>query len=257
MLFGKKAIAFLSATALLLFQSSCGQGEKIQAPPAVNSFSAQVLKVGQADAIVLNTKNSCIIIDCGEKGDGEEMAKYLNKNGIDCVDYMFITHFDKDHVGGVPELLDKIPVKKIIVPNYVGTNDEYSAYISKTNELNIVPEAITKEMKFILDDVLFEIYPPQKASYSESDNDFSLAISVTHGENSFLFTGDAEAERIDEVINQCGSKYDFLKIPHHGKYNKNTKKLLDTINPTFAVITDSKKKFCRHARYFRIRKIGM
>ena len=96
-------------------------------------------------------------------------------------------------------------------------------------------------MSFILDDCLFEIYPPLKSSYSNDDNDFSLVISVTHGNNKLLFAGDAEAERLSELSGQMYLKHDFLKVPHHGNWNKNTKQFLQSVSPSYAVITCSEK----------------
>lgn len=106
------------------------------------------------------------------------------------------------------------------------------------NNLDIT--ALTDDMSFILDDCLFEINPPQKTTYS-GDNDFSLVVSVTHGDSKFLFAGDAESERIKEILRTFKGEYDFLKVPHHGRYNSATKQFLTSINPEFAVITDSEK----------------
>lgn len=236
------SLTAMSLTIVILFCSCVSSKKEGVAPPEVTGeLEISVLKVGQADAIIINTKNNCFIIDCGEADDGDEVVKYLAEKNINYVDCLFITHFDKDHVGGVSEVLSNISIEKIITPDYVGNNDEYESFVRKTYELGIVPERITSEQSFIADDVLFEIYPPFKSSYTEGDNDFSLAIGVTHGENKFLFTGDAEAERISEIIQKCNGEYDFLKVPHHGKYNKNTKKLFEKVKPKYAVVTDSEK----------------
>ena len=239
----KRLIGLLTVAIMIFLFSSCSseKSQTIQAPDVTGDFNVSVLKDGQADAIILTTQNHCAVIDCGEKDDGDEVVKNLTAQGINHIDYLFITHFDKDHVGGVPEVLENVSVGKIITPDYEGTNDEYFAYTEKINEMSIIPMKLTYNISFTLDDVLFEVFPPQKTDYAESDNDFSLAIYVTHGENKFLFTGDAEADRISEIIQQCGGEYDFLKVPHHGKYNKNTSKLIDAIKPKYAVICDSGK----------------
>ena len=210
-------------------------------PEVTGIFEAEILKVGQADAIILLTDNHSVVIDCGETDDGDEVVKYLTEKGIDRLDYLFITHFDKDHVGGVPEVLDSVSVEKIITPDYEGETDEYKDYLTKLEELHIQPEKITENMSFILDDVLFSVYPPEKTFYEKGDNDYSLVITAAHGENSFLYAGDAVAERTSELIRQCRDEYTFLKVPHHGKYNKNTQKLIDTVKPQYAVICDSDK----------------
>lgn len=241
-----KKFSLLILSGLLL--ASCGceasgteQSEKIPAPAAVNDFSFSVLKAGQADAIIMQTENHCVLIDCGEKDDGDEVVEYLTNHKIQRVDCLFITHFDKDHVGGVPEVMEYTEIEQIITPDYEGTGDEYEAYIKALEEGGITPLLLTESRSFLLDDVLFEVFPPQRKSYTKGDNDFSLAVSVTHGENSFLFTGDALAVRLSEIMAQTKREYDFLKFPHHGKYNNTTKKFVESVKPAYTVITDSDK----------------
>lgn len=237
----KNIIILISAVCM----SSCGRNarkpDSMLLPQVTGEFIVSVLKVGKADAIVLQTANHGVVIDCGETDDSKEILKYLSKNNISKIDCLFITHFDKDHVGGAADILNNIETAQIITPSYEGSSDEYYNYINAAQANNITPLTITENMTFILDDVLFEVYPPQKSSYKETDNDFSLAISVKHGNNSFLFAGDAEAQRLNEIMKQTGEEYSFLKIPHHGQYNKNTEKFIKHVNPSYSVITCSKK----------------
>lgn len=231
------------AVAVICLLCGCQKKEisDIDVPKVTGNFNFTVLKAGKADAIVLKTENHSVIIDCGEKDDGDKVVEFLSKNNISNADYLFITHFDKDHVGGFPETIENIGVNSIIVPDYTGNNDEYKKYLESLEENKLTATPITKDTSFILDDVLFEVSIPKKKAYAESDNDFSLVISVTHGENTFLFAGDAEKERITEIVSKFGRHYDFLKVPHHGRYNENTKKLIDTVKPAYSVICDSKK----------------
>lgn len=232
-------VPILLTVSLLL--GGCGTETKIDVPSVTGEFDFTVLKVGQADAIFMQTQNHSIILDCGEKDDGDKIVELLKEKGVSDLDYIFITHFDKDHVGGFPEVVENITASNIIVPNYEGNNDEYAEYLKTINEKKLNVASFTQDTYFVLDDVLFEVSTPKKQSYAESDNDFSLVISVTHGENTFLFAGDAEKDRLEEVISEFGEHYDFLKVPHHGKYNKNTEKFLNIIRPTYSVICDSKK----------------
>ena len=211
----------------------CGNrnDKTIKIPDVTGSFEFTVLKAGQADAILMQTQNNSIIIDCGEKDDGDELVGLLREKDISNIDYLFITHFDKDHVGGFPEVMENITVTNIIVPDYEGNNDEYEEYLKTVNSKKSDVTALKEDTAFTLDDVVFEVSIPKKQSYAEGDNDFSLVISVTHGENTFLFAGDAEKDRLREVMSEFGKEYDFLKVPHHGKYNKNTKQFVTTVKP--------------------------
>ena len=236
--------AILSICLLTVFLFSGCQNKKditVEAPAVTGSFDFTVLKAGQADAIFMQTENHSIILDCGEKDDGDELTELLQEKGISNVDYIFITHFDKDHVGGFPEVMDNVTASNILVPDYEGNNDEYEEYLKTVSNKGLQITSLTEDTNFILDDVLFEVSVPKKQSYAEGDNDFSLVISVTHGENAFLFTGDAEADRLTEVLSEFGRQYDFLKVPHHGKANNNTKRFITTVKPTYSIICDSDK----------------
>ncbi len=240
----KKLIGACIALILSISLCSCvtEKTEKtLEAPMAENEFNISILKIGQADAIILKTENHTAVIDCGEEDDGDEVVEHLAKTGTESIDYLFITHYDKDHVGGTSEVLNSFEANEIIMPDYVGTSDEYETFADTLREKNITPTLLDEEMVFTLDDVLFEVYPPQKDYYSEGDNDYSLVISVTHGENKFLFAGDAEKDRLSELSKQLELDHDFLKMPHHGNYNKRITAFLKGVTPTYTVICDSEK----------------
>lgn len=238
----KRAILSICLLTVFLFSGCQNKNNMtIEIPAVTGSFDFTVLKAGQADAIFMQTENNNIILDCGEKDDGDELVELLQEKGISNVEYIFITHFDKDHVGGFPEVMENVTASNIIVPNYVGNNDEYEDYLKTVADKNLEITALAENTSFVLDDVLFEISVPKKQSYAENDNDFSLVMSITHGENTFLFAGDAEEGRLPEVLSEFGKQYDFLKVPHHGKHNKITQRFINTVKPKYAVITDSDK----------------
>lgn len=238
-------LAFMLVTFCAAFML-CGcfenaANEELKAPTATDEFSFTALKVGQADAFVLTTKEDCIIIDCGEKDDGEKICEFLKEKGISKIDYLFVTHFDKDHVGGFPKVIENFQAEQIMVPDYEGSNKEYKNYVETKTEKNLNVAVLKEDFSFVSGDVLFEVSVPKKKLYEESDNDFSIVVSATHGTNRFLFTGDAEEARLSEIKKEFRGGYDFLKVPHHGRFNKMTKSFLNYIKPKYAIICDSKK----------------
>ena len=218
-----------------------GSGEAI--PEVTGVLETVFLSAGQADAIVLKTREHAVIIDCGEKDDGDELLELLAEKGIEKVDYLFITHFDKDHVGGAAELIKNMETENVITPDYEGSVKEYSKFIAAAEEKGLEIKRLTANMEFVLDDVSFCVYPPLKSEYEEADNDYSLAVTVRHGENKLLFTGDAESERLKELMTQAVGQntFDLLKVPHHGRYNEYTYTFVSAVKPEYAVITCSDK----------------
>lgn len=241
----KKILCLMICICTAAFLCSCNFSvQKLSAPEAEGEFDVAVLDVGKADAIILTTKNHSVLIDTGNRGDGKKILDYLSDKGIDYVDYLFITHFDKDHVGGAVKLINNLDIGQIIVPNYEGNNTEYERYAEAMEKNGKTQTVIGSNMTFVLDDVLFEAYGAKKSSYKESDNDFSIVISATHGENRFLFAGDAEEERLGEIISQMDLEHTFLKVPHHGKIENNSEQFFKSVNPKYAVITCSAEEMC-------------
>lgn len=238
--------ALLFSVTLIAPLSGCmGSANRnpLSAVPAVSGeFSITALNIGKADALILKTENHTILIDSGEKGDGTDILSTLAEEASESVDYLIITHFDKDHVGGATKLLKNASIGQIITPNYEGTSSEYENFSATCEALSITPLRITENFSFLLDDVMFEVYPPKRQKYAESDNDYSLAVRATHGKNTFLFAGDAEETRLSEFKYQFSLPHTFLKVPHHGRFNGYTAEFINRVSPKYALITCSDKK---------------
>lgn len=226
------------AIALLLL-CLCGCSFSIAGVNA-EKLELAVLKIGKADSIVITVGNKTILVDSGEDEDGEEILQYLKDSNIEQIDYMIITHFDKDHVGGADILLNHIKVTQVITPNYESDSTQYQEFAAALAANQLTPITLTDEFSLEAGDADFTIYPPQQTSY-KGDNDYSLIVSVEHGTNSFLLAGDAEEIRLQELIEQGNLAHTFLKVPHHGRYNSNSTEFFTLVKPKYAVITSSDK----------------
>lgn len=213
---------------------------------SLNPLTLQVLKVGKADAMVLTCGDAVMVIDCGEKEDGEEVLDYLAQKGVGKVDILLITHFDKDHVGGADTVVEGIPVDRILMPDYEGTGKQYRKFVDALDNIGKEPERVTEVLNLQLGDAAVKVEPP--ASYEipdtddEYDNNFSLITTVDLGKNRLVFTGDIEEERITQWLDGgTVQKCDVLKIPHHGFYNEPLEEMVGIMQPSYAVICDSEK----------------
>ncbi len=254
-LFKRLAAALLAAAAVLPF-AGCAGGESTQqssaseskadTPAVTGDVTVRIFNVGKADAMVIQTANTVTVIDAGNKGDGKYIDKYLAAQGIDTIDTMLITHFDKDHVGGAARIINRLHVKEVLVPDYVSTSDEYESFIEKAQETETPVTALNMGSKrdFTLDDAVCTVYAPEKNDYGKNEeNDFSLVLYLRHGENTMLFTGDAEAARQQEIMNLNLGKVNFLKFPYHGNYMATTEKFLDACQPDCTVICCSEEEY--------------
>ena len=232
-------IALLMLGGLL---AGCGQSGAEPLEP----LTATMLAVGKADVIVLRCGGSTMVIDTGETDDGKELVNFLAWQEITRVDVLLITHFDRDHVGGAARLVKKLEVGRVLLPAYEGQNEEYAALMAQLEKSGLEAERVTKTLRFSLGGAEVRVDPP--TAYPEAvtkdgmDNDLSLIATVTHGAQTLLFTGDAERTRLQEWLGEetrpaCG----FVKMPHHGEYNKELPELLQAVRPQFAAVCDSAK----------------
>jgi len=250
----------------------------IDIDPEYGIMEILVFDTGKADAILITTENHAVMIDTGETKHGYEIADYLLSRDITAIDYLVITHFHKDHVGGASELINNLTVKETIMPNYLKESKQYERFINAMITSGLDRTVLKETLKFTLDNIEFTLYPSRQGYYefrqtyetgneNEEDNaedngedeagdidiidinditvkenDFSIVISVKHGNNNFLFTGDAMSERLGELLSTeeiADTDFSFLKIPHHGRYNKRSEEFIYTIRPEYAVITCS------------------
>ena len=220
-----------------------------------NASKAQIkttiLKVGKADAIVVDAGSESLVIDTGEEEDGVELLQYLATQNIKKIDTLIITHYDKDHVGGADTVIESIPVGRVLVPDYDNPTAEYTDFLLAMEEKNITPERISETVRFTLGNADVIVEPPLSYAIPETDsnvrieydNNFSLVTTIVHENNRLVFSGDIEKQRIREWLDTSAEAVPctFLKVPHHGVFNTELQNLFDTLKPPYAAICDSQK----------------
>ncbi|MEG2174324.1 MAG: MBL fold metallo-hydrolase [Oscillospiraceae bacterium] len=209
-------------------------------------LTVSLLKVGKADAIVLATEGHAMVIDAGEEDDGDELVAFLKEQGIQRVDTLVITHFDRDHVGGADTLVEEMEIGQVLLPAYQGSSTDYLDFMEAMKQKGLNAQELSAPLEFQWMQTTVLVEPPlsyeRSDTAAEMDNNFSLITTVVHGDNRLLFAGDAEKQRIRQwVSGGTGQACDFLKMPHHGVYNKALDELLDAVAPQYAVICSSNK----------------
>lgn len=224
------------------------------------------INVGQADAVAINFPNGKIaLIDTGSEYSANDLVLYLNTYvmplGHNKIDYLFFSHADSDHTGGISTLLFNYKVNNIIRPrqyarfeDFSGEYDSYfedeSGAFDKTMA-DVYDEvekgcALTKAedlLHFDEGDVDIDIfYPNVKASDSNSASYF---IKIAYEDNSLLFTGDVGVKMEEELVKLYGDKIDcnILKVAHHGSDTSTSSMFLSSVTPDYAVISVGKNSY--------------
>lgn len=241
----KLPVRFLFLLNLLFLLGGCSPKkaeETIENPGMKVTF----FDVGKGDAILIETLKERMLIDTGYDDTAGVILDYLEKQEISYVDYLVLTHFDKDHVGGADWILRGVEVGEVLQPNYESDSTQFQEYETVMQEQNQTPVIVTDSMELSLGDenAACLIYPPQQEEYKEGDNDFSLVLSITYGSQRFLFAGDCEKARLEELLEQSEFElgHDLLKVPHHGREEKNSEEFFEAVAPFTAIITCSEEK---------------
>lgn len=239
------AILLVALAAVWLGIRQFAGSDEIENP----ALTITALPVGKADALILKTDDWAAMIDTGEESDGSYIRETLEAAGIDHLNLLLITHFDKDHVGSAAELLETVGADQVRMPDYEGTRPEYAAFLAAleahpetevqrvtgTETLEIPAGSVNTSLTIYAADDPAEI----QNTDGEYDNDMSLVVDLTCGEKKFLFTGDIEKTRIRQMLeSQVDWNADWIKMPHHGRYQKKVEKLLEAVRPSYAVICD-------------------
>ncbi len=205
-----------------------------------NALTITVFKIGKADAILLRTASSAVLIDAGEKDDSEEILEKVSEMGVKKLDYLIVSHYDKDHIGGAAGVIRGIEIGEIIEPGYEWDSEVFYTYYKAADQAGIrrtVPEG---DLTFEIDGARYTVIPAEKDFY-EDKNDYSMAVRVEFGGQSALFAGDALDARMQELMKRTDLSSDVLKVPHHGEIEQTSAAFFEAVRPQYAVITCSDK----------------
>lgn len=203
-------------------------------------FKIYFFNAGKADAILISNNDKYIMIDTGEENLSQEILNYFKNNNIEKLDYLIITHFDKDHVGSASHIIDNIEVENVIQSNYPKESEYYEAYLNSLANNNIEAKTISGDYNITLEDMNITINGPETIYDKNESNNSSLIVSINYKNTNYLFMGDSENARIKDYLSTNKTTYDFIKIPYHGNYLKRLDSLISAVSPKYAVITCSK-----------------
>ncbi len=207
-------------------------------------FRIYFFEAGKADAILISDNGKYMMIDTGEESLSNEIISYFKVNKITELEYLIITHFEKDHVGSAASIINNINVKNVLESNYIKESIYYNNYLSALEDKGITATKVIGNYEISLNDLKIVVNGTDTLFDKNESNNSSLIVSITKNNNKFLFMADAQNQRIKEFLSNNSEHYDFVKIPYHGNYLKRLDDLLESINSKYAVLTCSNNEGC-------------
>lgn len=205
----------------------------------INDTEVTFLSVGNSDCAIISFPNGkTMMVDGGGSEHysdfdigAAEVIPYLEYRGINKIDTVVVSHYDKDHADGIVTVMRHMQVKEIFMPDYLPNNDyrdiiEEEA-IKQNTKLSYISEPCTVNPKsggkceFLYCDT------------ESAGNDGSLVARITLGKTAILFTGDISSFA---EYNLPDTRADIIKVPHHGSRYSSSEKLIETTDADFGVI---------------------
>jgi competence protein ComEC len=204
--------------------------------PLPSDFKVYYINVGQGDASLVMCDGHAMLIDGGPGSQATTVRSFLETRKVKHLDYVIATHPDEEHIGGLVGALDYATAGKVLSPVKEDDGASFKELVSCLDRQNVEVTVPKAGDRFSVGGAEVVILGPTELSEEENNN--SIILKVSHGDNSFLFAGDAETEE-EELVMGSGAdvKSLVLMVAHHGNASSTGAGWLDAVRPSFAVIS--------------------
>jgi competence protein ComEC len=202
------------------------------------SFHVAMIDVGQGLSVLVKTRRHVLLYDAGAgKADGFSQGRSvvvpaLRARGIDGLDVVVISHGDMDHAGGLPAVVDNMPITSLQASEGALTG-EYRRCRAGSS--------------WHWDGVEFRYLWPGEG-LMDGDNDRSCVLQVGTGSHRVLLTGDISAKAESRLAESHASalKSDVLFAPHHGSRSSSSAAFIERVDPDIVLISSGFQNRFRH-----------
>jgi beta-lactamase superfamily II metal-dependent hydrolase len=242
--------------------------------PAAKNLEVYSIDVegGQATLLVSPSGES-MLVDTGWAGhnrrDADRILAAAKLAGVKKIDYLVTTHYHSDHVGGVPQLAEKIPIRNFVdhgASTETGKDADvlfnaYAAFRDKGTHLQVKPgdtipiKGLDVRVLSSGGDVIPAPLPgagqpnPECSSFERhevdtSENARSVGILISYGDFRMIDLGDLTWNKEFDLVcpaNKIGA-VDVYLVSHHGMNMSGSPQFVHALHPRVAIMNNGARK---------------
>ncbi|MCD8146551.1 MAG: DNA internalization-related competence protein ComEC/Rec2 [Clostridiales bacterium] len=199
-------------------------------------LTVQVLDVGQGQSVLFLSQQEAVAVDCGGDDAGNVLADALGDVGESGLELLMLTHFDSDHIDGVEQLLERVTVEAIAVPDIEDDSGHWAEVEALVEEYQVELMKVTEDTTVSFGSAEIEIFAP--VTQDEDDNNSGLSALVWDESFEVLITGDMDSETELLLAEEKNlSAVDVLVVGHHGSRYSTGETFLSIVQPETAIIS--------------------
>ena len=205
-------------------------------------MTVKALDVGQGQSVLIRAGDRLALVDCG--GDayddaGDTAADQIQALGRSTLDLLVISHYHDDHANGVPQLLERVEVRQIALPDVEEDSPLRQTILEAARERQI-------PVLFIREDTVLEVggsaeftlYPPLGQGDSNDTNELGLTVLCSSGDFDVLLTGDMGTQAEELLLDHANlPDVEVMVAGHHGSKYANSQQLLQAVTPDVVVFS--------------------
>src|SRR6056297_3415583 len=224
-------------------------GDDATVEAANGTVEVHYINVGQSvSTLVVGPAGETMLVDTGHyDDDGEHVLAYLRRHGIARIDHLVVSHNDADHIGGNAAIIEHYQTEAdgigaVYDSGIAASTRTYAEYLDAVEEHDVTLYETREGDAIRFGAVDVDVFgPPDPYLASEARNENSIVLKLTHGETSFLLSGDAEDDQEAYLVDTYGSELrsTVLKAGHHGSSSSSSESFMDAVRPRAVVISSA------------------